>query len=138
MAKRKINVEKLSEEQLIKAEKIITDTIDSYVQHLNKKWNTELAPYGKACSVQISIDTEDKIKNDMIEHESYVKSLAKGDVCPESDLGLVASDLRCLADSMEQDINSAVTACNKLLNRYGMACMIGISEQSISKQYDRM
>lgn len=128
MSKRKINVEKLSDEQLARAEQIIIETINNHINHLSSKWNTELATYGKSCEVNIVIDTEQKIKEQEGSYTDDMDSIVE----PSSELKPVAEDLRRIADTMKQDINSTVSACNKLLNRYGMACLIGVSEQVIS------
>lgn len=58
---RKINVEKMSEEQLEKAISSISGKIKTDLEELVKNSNAMLNRYGLACKMNIMIDTEDKI-----------------------------------------------------------------------------
>ena len=59
---RKIDVEKMSEEQLEKAILNISNKIKIDLEELINKSNQLLNRYGLACKMNILIDTEDKIE----------------------------------------------------------------------------
>ena len=127
VAKRKINVEKLSDEQLSNAQQKISEKIAFEVDTLVNKWNTELKPFDRACKVHVVVN------DGLIEEkaEKAESNLNEFHVNPQ--LGSMAKELDRVAYGMEQDLNSAVTSCNTLLNRYGMHCDMGFVSEVISK-----
>lgn len=129
MSKRKINVEKLTDEQLQMAQDKIFEIINKYINELNNKWAGELAKYGKKCVVEAAVDTEDAITQAK-QQAPEPKAKESADFCDDK-LNAIASDLDRIAKGMQADIDLASTKCNQLLNRYGMACLFGFSTEPL-------
>ena len=112
MIDRKINVEKLNDQQLEKAEKLISDTIKKEIDTVVNKWNPVFATQGLSCKMQVSIQPE-----------SPDFSIAEKNV----DSDVVKS--KEMQAQILKELDGAISNCNRLLTRYSLACdMVLITE----------
>ena len=125
--KRKINVEKLTDEQLSNAQQKISEKIAFEVDTLVNKWNAELKPFNRACKVHVVVN------DGLIEEKSGKAESNLNEFHDNPQLGSMAKELDRIAYGMEQDLDNAVTNCNALLNRYSMHCDMGFVSEVISK-----
>ena len=117
MAKRKINVEQLNDEQQAQAEKKISERINGAMDLLTAKWVPLMKNHGINVRLQYVIDTESGLSPIKKQHEDFFQDY-------ESNIlfNKIAKDLNEISKNMTVDLNNAVEHCNELLSRYGMAC----------------
>lgn len=125
MTKRKINVEKLSEEQFINAQKKISEKITFETNQLLEKWRPEFKNFGRALDVEVEVGEEKDVK--------IMKSASDlSEFHDDCQLGSVAKELDRISYGMSEDLEIAVNSCNQLLNRYGMSCNMAFTSKVIS------
>ena len=117
MIDRKINVEKLGDEQLEKAEKLISDTINKQIDAMVNRWNPVFATQGLICKMQVSIQQESSsfVITDKRIDETTVKS-------------------REMQTQILKELNEAIIGCNKLLTRYSLACDMALITEPLTAQ----
>ena len=117
MAKRKINLEKLSDEQLAAAEQKISEKINQSITQLSEKWTPNLEKYGITPKIQVVIDSEDVVEvQDKAGEDFFNQHL------DDEKYGVIARELDTMSKEMTKDLTDTIAECNKLLTRYGMAC----------------
>jgi hypothetical protein len=117
MAKRKINVDKLSEEQLSLAEKKISERVNGAIKELHDKWNPKLKKYGIDTQLEVVVQPESSLEVTEKTHGDFFNAYLN-----DEKLGVLAQDLNQISAEMTQDINDKIKHCNTLLSRYGMLC----------------
>ena len=117
MAKRKINIEKLTDEQLQIAQDKISKKINTTIDDLVTKWSSKLKKFDINLKIQVVIDEESNIDI----KEKQFKSLMNQYEDDEKLLP-VMEELDEISKKMLDDLSLAVSDCNKLLSRYGIAC----------------
>lgn len=115
MIDRKINVEKLTDDQLKQAEDQISKKINSNIDSLVNKWNPTFHAVGEKCLVKIVIARDG------------------GDMWPEQVkvLNFDKIEDKKLINQIEQDLMATITDCNKFLSRYSLICDMTVVTESI-------
>jgi hypothetical protein len=105
MIDRKINVEKLTEEQLAKAEAAISEKVRNKIDWLVDRWNPVFSKNNHKCRVKIAIGYESEIT-------------------PSSDIQLEIDPTydSSVTENLKKDILESMIECNKFLSRYGIVC----------------
>ena len=111
--KRKINVEKLSDEQLELANQRINTEVGNKINELTNKWVPMMDKFGIKVKLHFVVKPEDELEVTTKKHNKLTNDNADK---------LVLNELNKLGSEMANDINLATQSCNKLLNRYGLAC----------------
>jgi cell fate (sporulation/competence/biofilm development) regulator YmcA (YheA/YmcA/DUF963 family) len=121
MINRKINVEKLSDEQLKKAEEVISDKINSEILKFTNYWNSILREFDCQIKLEVVLDTEDKVN---ILDKTFSEIPVEQD--SSEDLKEKAQRLNRISKQMTEELTKSIESCNSLLSRYGMACDMGV------------
>ena len=124
-AKRKINVDKLTEDQLANAQTKISEKIAYETNELLSKWKSEFETFGRTLEIAVEVREEKDIE--LMKDDKNLSEFHE-----DPTLGVVAKELDRIAYGMSQDLELAVTSCNKLLNRYGMSCNMAFRSKVIS------
>ena len=114
----------LSDEQLEVAQSKISEKIDGEIELLLTKWNPVLEKYNKSCYIEIVVNEQDKVDTAEKIDDSFFSEHFDNE-----QLGTVAQELDKISQGMTEDLTSAITNCNQLLSRYGMACDMAFAEK---------
>ena len=117
MTRRKINIDKLTEKQLKTAQDKISEKINTTVDNLVAKWSPKLEKFNIDLKIQVAIDEENSLDIKDKQFESLIDQYKDSE-----DLPPTIEELDDISKKMIDDLNLAVSDCNKLLSRYGMAC----------------
>lgn len=117
MIDRKINVEKLSDQQLEKAEKLISETVKKEIDKVVNKWNPVFAKQDLCCKMQVTIQEEDP--GFSIADKTVDADVVKGEEARNQILS---------------ELDTAISNCNQLLTRYGLICDMVLVTEPLTTQ----
>lgn len=117
MIDRKINVEKLNDQQLEKAEKLISDTIKREIDKVVNKWNPVFAKQGLSCKMQVSIQEETP-------EFSIADKIVDADVVESEEA----------QNQILSELDAAINSCNQLLTRYSLICDMVLVTEPLTAQ----
>jgi hypothetical protein len=126
-AKRKINVEKLTDEQLKIAEKNISTKINSEIDKLIKKWQPEVLKLNRELKIAITISESQKEQPTVIKQELDLSEFDEN-----LELKQLVENFNKISKYMDKDLESTVNSCNLLLNRYNLSCNMSYNYQVIT------